>query len=150
MDHAAVRVPPPVLMLLGVLAAFGMDHAIRLPTPGALLNWAGVLLVVGGLALALLTVRQLHAAGTTIEPHGTVTALVTNGPYRISRNPIYLAYVCITIGFPMALGTLWGLIMAPLLIISLNYFVIRYEEEYLFNKFDVDYTNFRSRVRRWL
>jgi len=112
--------------------------------------WMGVLLVIGGFILAFLAVRQLYAAGTTIEPHGTVTALVTGGPYGISRNPIYLAFLFITIGLPMALGTLWGLLMAPLLIASLNYFVIRYEEAYLGRKFSGDYKDFKSRVRRWL
>ncbi len=149
-DHAQVKVPPPALMLLFILAAFGLDHLIPLPIAGAWLIWMGVILIGGGLFLAFLAVYRLHAAGTTIEPHGTVTALVIDGPYQISRNPIYLAYIWFTIGFPMALGTLWGLIMAPLLILSLNYFVIRYEEEYLSGKFNGDYANFRSRVRRWL
>ena len=149
-DHAQVKVPPPALMLLFILAAFGLDHLFPLPIAGAWLIWMGVILVGGGLFLAFLAVYRLHAAGTTIEPHGTVTALVTDGPYHISRNPIYLAYVWITVGFPMALGTLWGLVMAPLLILSLNYFVIRYEEEYLGKKFGGGYDAYKLKVRRWL
>lgn len=137
-------------MLLTILAAFGMDHLIKLPTPGAWLNWMGVFLVIFGFVFAFLAVRQMHAAGTTIEPHGTVTALVTNGPYRISRNPIYLSFLFITIGLPMALGTLWGLLVTPLLIAGLNILVIRYEEEYLGSKFDGRYDAYKLKVRRWL
>ena len=76
--------------------------------------------------------------------------LVDSGPYRLSRNPIYLGFVGILIGMPLALGTYWGLILSPVLVLSLNQFVVQHEERYLREKFPVEYVAYASRVRRWL
>jgi len=149
-DHAEVKIPPPVLTLIHVLAAFGLNWLIPLRASTPIWRFAGVALVFTGLALAFLAVRQLIMAHTTIEPHGTVSALVTEGPYRFSRNPIYLSFVLILIGLPLALWTFWGAVLSPLLIGSLDQLVIRYEESYLGNKFAKQYSAYKSRVRRWL
>jgi protein-S-isoprenylcysteine O-methyltransferase Ste14 len=89
-------------------------------------------------------------AHTTLDPHGSVTEIVTNGPYRFSRNPIYLGFVCFLVGFTFIFRTYWGLILSPVLIILLYQLVIKYEEAYLEQKFGEVYTNYKSRVRRWL
>jgi len=79
-----------------------------------------------------------------------VRALVTGGPYRFSRNPIYLGFVLILAGFPLFSGTVWGAILVPVLILNLNNLVIQHEEAYLEKKFGEAYAGYRSRVRRWL
>jgi protein-S-isoprenylcysteine O-methyltransferase Ste14 len=93
---------------------------------------------------------QFGRAKTTVDPHGSVSAIVVNGPYRFSRNPIYVGLVCFLIGMPLVLGTLWGLVLSPLFIVLMNSLVIQHEEAYLEKKFGDDYTSFKSRVRRWL
>ncbi len=89
-------------------------------------------------------------ARTTLDPHGSVSEIVTSGPYRFSRNPIYLGFVCLLIGFPFIFRTYWGLILSPLFIVLMNTLVIRHEEAYLEQKFKGVYTSYQSRVRRWL
>ncbi len=149
-DHAQVKVPPPLLAFLFVLIAFGLHWLYPLSATAKITRWVGITIVLAGLSLAFLAVRQLFAVGTTIEPQGSVTALVTDGPYRYSRNPIYLGYILILIGLPLSLGTYWGLLISPALVAALNVFVIRQEEDYLGAKFGSRYANFKLRVRHWL
>ena len=89
-------------------------------------------------------------ANTSLDPHSPVSAVVTRGPYRFSRNPIYLGFICLLIGFPLAFSSFWGLILSPVLILSLNILVIKHEEDYLQRKFGEMYTSYKARVRRWL
>ena len=89
-------------------------------------------------------------AHTTLDPHGSVSEIVTGGVFGISRNPIYLGFVCLLIGFPFIFGIYWGLILSPLFIILMNTLVIQHEEAYLEKKFGDGYARYKSRVRRWL
>jgi len=150
-DHAQVKIHPPVLTLIHVAAALLLNWLF--PFPAALPQiWKslGVFLVLAGLALALLAIRQFSLAHTTVDPHGSVTTLVTSGPYRFSRNPIYLGFVLMLAGFPLFSGTVWGAILVPVLILNLNSLVIRHEEAYLEKKFGGGYAGYKSRVKRWL
>jgi protein-S-isoprenylcysteine O-methyltransferase Ste14 len=150
-DHADVKIAPPVLTFLHIIAAFLLNWLIPFPVVIARpITWFGFLLVVFSLALAFLAVRQLTLAHTTLDPHGSVTKLVTEGPYHFSRNPIYLAFACMLIGIPLVLGTYWGIVLSPLLILLMNNLVVQYEETYLGKKFGGAYTTYKSRVRRWL
>jgi protein-S-isoprenylcysteine O-methyltransferase Ste14 len=114
------------------------------------LVWLGYLLVLAGLGFAFGAVNQFRKAQTTVDPHGSVSAIVTSGPYRFSRNPIYLGLVCLLIGFPLIFKTYWGLILSPVFIMLMNTLVIQHEEAYLEKKFGDVYTSYKSRVRRWL
>jgi protein-S-isoprenylcysteine O-methyltransferase Ste14 len=150
-DHAPVRLPPP-LMLLGHLAAallFGWLLPLPLPLPGPV-RLIGILIVLVGLALAGAAVQAMIAAHTPLDPYEPVVALVLQGPYRISRNPVYLSFVGALIGLPLALGTYWGLFLSPVMIVLLTLLVIRYEEGYLERKFGEQYLSYKVRVPRWL
>ena len=150
-DHAQVQIHPPVLTMLHLLAALLLGWLIRLPVPApGIVRWLGIVLVAAGLGLGGAAVREFAAAKTTVDPHGSVSTLVTSGPYRTTRNPIYLGFVCILAGFPLVFGNPWGLILAPVLILLLNRLVIRHEEAYLERKFGPAYAEFKSRVRRWI
>ncbi len=149
-ENAQVVVPPPLLMIVSLAAAFAMNWVQPVPIPIQWLRWLGVLIVLGGLSLAFLAVREFIAAGTTLDPHSQATTLVTSGPYRISRNPIYLGFLLMEVGLPLAGGTPWGLFFAPLLIISYNQLVIRFEEAHLQKRFGLQYREYHSQVRRWL
>jgi|SRR5687767_1429861 protein-S-isoprenylcysteine O-methyltransferase Ste14 len=150
-DHAAVKIHPPVLLLIHVFAAFILHRLFPLPLafPKALL-WVGYALILAGLGLPFLAVSQLMKAHTTLDPHGSVTEIVSSGPYRFSRNPIYLGFVCLLIGFSFLFRNYWGLILSPLLVVLINILVIKHEEYYLEKKFGDVYTSYKSRVRRWL
>ena len=150
-DHAQVKIHPPVLVSMHVLAAFFLNKLWPLSfTFPKVLEWVGYVLVLIGLGLTISAASGFMRARTTLDPHGSVSNIVTSGPYRFSRNPIYLGFVCLMIGFPFIFRTYWGLILSPLLIVLMNWLVIRHEEAYLEKKFGEAYVGYRSRVRRWL
>jgi protein-S-isoprenylcysteine O-methyltransferase Ste14 len=150
-DHASVRIHPPILLLLHVFAAFLLNRLFPLPFAfPKILMWAGYVIILVGIGLALSAAGRVMQAHTTLDPHGSVTEIVTGGPYRFSRNPIYLGFVLLLIGFSLVFGTYWGLIASPVLIASLYQFVIKHEEAYLEKKFGDAYTGYKSRVGRWL
>lgn len=149
--HASVKIHPPVLVSLHVLAAFFLNKLWPLPFVfPKVLEWAGYGLVLIGLGLTIGAVSRFMRARTTLDPHGQVRAIVTSGPYRFSRNPIYLGFVCLLAGFPLIFRIYWGLILCPLLIVLMNTLIIQQEEAYLEKKFGEVYTGYKSRVRRWL
>lgn len=150
-DHAQVRINPPLLTLIHIAAAFLLQWLLPLPLPlPAFIRVLGGVLVIGSLALAFSAVRQFSRVHTTLHPHGPVTSVVTSGPYRFTRNPIYVCYVCLLIGFPLALNSYWGVMLSPLLVLLLDRLVIQHEEAYLERKFGRVYLDYKSRVRRWL
>jgi protein-S-isoprenylcysteine O-methyltransferase Ste14 len=110
----------------------------------------GYLLILVGIGLATGAAGRFMKEQTTLDPHGSVTEIVTSGPYRFSRNPIYLGFGCLLIGFPLIFRAYWGLILSPMLMVSLHQLVIKHEEAYLKKKFGDIYTSYKSRVRRWL
>ena len=150
-DHAAVKIHPPVLLLLHLLLSFLLHELFPLPLAFPdVLTWTGYLLVLLGIGLAFSAVRQFIQAHTTLDPHGSVSTIVTNGPYKFSRNPIYLGLVYLLVGFSFIFNSYWGLILSPVMMIMLHQFVIRFEEAYLEEKFGGVYAGYKSRVRRWL
>lgn len=150
-DHADVKIHPPMLMLIHVLAAFLLSWLIPFHVgQPKITEMLGAVLVMAGLALAFTAIRQFRLANTTVDPHGSVSALVMSGPYRFSRNPIYVGLTCALIGLPLALGTWWGAVLSPVFVLGLNALVIQHEEAYLEKKFGAAYTGYKSRVRRWL
>jgi len=150
-DHANVKIHPPVLLLVHVLAVFLLNWLLPLSTavPKSL-EWIGYILVFVGLGFAFSAVNQFGKMHTTLDPHGSVSAIVTNGPYCFSRNPIYFGFLCTLIGLPLALGNYWGAVLSPVFVVSMFQLVIKYEEAYLEEKFNEEYTSYKSRVRRWL
>lgn len=152
-DHPNINrnIHPPVVMLVHLLAAFLLNWLLPLPLVFLKsLEWAGYVLVLAGLVMSVGSANRFIKAHTTLDPHGSVSTIVTSGPYRFSRNPIYLGFVGTLIGLPIALGNYWGAVLSPLLMLSLYRLVIQHEEAYLEKKFGNEYTSYRSRVRRWL
>lgn len=152
-DHPNINrnIHPPVLLMIHILAAFLLNWLLPLQfeLPGSL-EQVGYLLVLAGLGLAFSAVHRFTKAHTTLDPHGSVSVLVMEGPYRFSRNPIYLGFVCVLVGLPFAFGNYWGAVLSPLLMLSMFRLVIQHEEAYLEKKFGERYAGYRSRVRRWL
>jgi len=150
-DHASVTIHPPILLLMHLFAAFLLNSLFPLPIAfPKILVWVGYLLILVGIGLAFSAAGQFMKVHTTLDPHGSVTEIVTRGPYRFSRNPIYLGFVCLFIGFPFIFRTYWGVVLSPVLMISLYQLVIEREEAYLEKKFGDVYISYKSRLRRWL
>jgi protein-S-isoprenylcysteine O-methyltransferase Ste14 len=150
-DHASVRLPPPFVLFGHLAAAFLLGWRVHLPLPLPFpVRLLGVGTVLLGLLLAYTAIRAMIAARTPVDPYEAVTALVVTGPYRLTRNPIYLGFVCCLTGLPLALGTYWGLLLVPPMVVVMNRLIVRHEETYLEGKFGQYYRAYKSSVRRWL
>jgi protein-S-isoprenylcysteine O-methyltransferase Ste14 len=150
-DHADVKIPPPILTVIHIGIAYVAKWAIPIPVPMPdLLRNIGFALVVVGFLLGVAAFMEFRKARTTVDPHGSVTSIISSGIYRFTRNPIYLGFVLMLIGLPLNSGTYWGIVLAPVFIHLMNRLVIEREEAYLEKKFGAVYTGYKSRVRRWL
>jgi protein-S-isoprenylcysteine O-methyltransferase Ste14 len=89
-------------------------------------------------------------AGTSPNPYRPSTALVTTGPYRFTRNPMYLGFTLLYLGVTCWVNSLWPLLALPLILLLMQRSVIAKEEAYLEHRFGEDYRQYRMRVRRWL
>jgi protein-S-isoprenylcysteine O-methyltransferase Ste14 len=152
-DIPGVLAPPP-LIFVGFLAMAAILEAL-LPLPSlspapAVRYVVGVVLAVLGIAVIMAGARRFIAAGTNLPPMLPTTALVTDGPYRWSRNPLYLAMLTIYLGIAIAAGSLWGLVLVVPLFGLISATVIAREERYLERKFGDVYRQYCARVRRWL
>jgi protein-S-isoprenylcysteine O-methyltransferase Ste14 len=152
-DHAGVFVPPPLLFVIPIAAAvmLGSKWPWPLSDRSGLLLLGGVVMIVAGIAVGLASVYSFRKASTTILPAGRpTTAIVGSGPYRFTRNPMYVAMACAYIGISLMLNNLWALVLLPVVVIVVDTFVIRREERYLTAKFGEPYREYCARVRRWL
>jgi protein-S-isoprenylcysteine O-methyltransferase Ste14 len=153
-DHPAINkfVHPPILalgfILLGIL--LGKWIPILPALTNTPLRLAGLPIVLIGLLIGLSGFFAILRANTTLNPHGAVTTVVTSGIYRFTRNAMYLGFLLMVIGFPLRYGSLWGVVLAPFFVLTMNRLVIEKEEAYLEKKFGDAYTSFKRRVRRWL
>jgi len=143
---------PPAPYAAALAGGWWLDR-YRTPLP---LRWGGLaepldwLLVAAGLVLFVWALYTLYRHHTTVNPYRAATELCTDGPYRFSRNPIYLGDWLILGGVALLMQTGWPLVFAPLIWLLLRYGVIRHEEAHLELKFGEVYRRYKSRVRRWL
>lgn len=93
---------------------------------------------------------RFRAAGTNVEPYKPSTMLVTSGPYRFTRNPIYLGFLTLYTGLCAIFALEWGILLLPFLWLALDRMVVAKEEDYLSRKFGDAYTHYLTHTRRWL
>jgi protein-S-isoprenylcysteine O-methyltransferase Ste14 len=150
-ETAGVKFPPPLLFAAGIVAGVLLDRALPLaPPPGSWRLIMGALLVAGGLLLDVLALLVMRRARTTVLPWGSASALVTRGPFALSRNPIYLGYALEHAGVALLLGSWWGLAMLAPVVVAMDRLVIPREERHLARVFGEAYAHYRARVRRWI
>lgn len=145
-----IDLPPVWLLGFGALGYGLAKHAPLLRFDGPIPFGAGVALILGGLALALWAVLAFARARTTVMPRSQPSALVTEGPFRLSRNPIYLADALILIGWAACLGALSALLLAPAFIWIIERRFIADEEAGLRAAFPEAFARYADRVRRWI
>ena len=142
---------PPVVYLVSIAVGSLLEFAWPLPfLPHALSTPLGILLVVAAVMLFIGSVGRFRAAGTPVPGNKPTTAIVQSGPYRFSRNPIYLAFSLFHLGLALwtnSLGLLMTLIPAFALMALV---VVPREERYLEARFPTEYSSYRAGVRRWL
>jgi protein-S-isoprenylcysteine O-methyltransferase Ste14 len=150
-DNPGVIAPPP-LIYGGALAAGLLANRLR-PAPSlprAVARPLGWSLIAGGLLLGGSGVRSLRAAGTNVDPYRPTTSFVAEGPYRFTRNPLYLSFTLVYAGVSLVAGALWPLALLPGVLAVVQRGVIGREERYLERKFGAEYLRYKARVRRWV
>jgi len=150
-DTPHVIAPPPVIFF--GIEALGLLIQWLFPIhflPEAIINWVGWLLLVLGAALGFWAIAAFRRAHTSVDPYEPSTAVVSDGPYRFTRNPIYVSFVIVYLGIASLFNALWPLVLLPVAIIVIDRFVIVREERYLAGKFGEAYTRYKASVRRWL
>jgi protein-S-isoprenylcysteine O-methyltransferase Ste14 len=144
-------VPPPLIMLVFVIVGLVFGELLPIPIPfPAWMRIAGLLVTLGGLVLGLSAVTAMRRAGTPVDPRTPSTKIVAGGPFRFSRNPIYLSFLAMVAGAPLMFGSYWGLALAPVALDAYTRLVIEREEAFLECKFGQIYLEYKARVRRWL
>ena len=153
-DRSGVRVFPPLVFLVAGGVAMGIHRFLPLHVlpvdRAAPLRVVGAVLSGVALAFAIWAVATFRRLGTTPNPAGGTTALASGGPYRFSRNPMYLSLVLLTTGVALTFDTLWPLLLLPFVVLVVRANVILPEERYLEAKFGQPYRDYKARVRRWI
>lgn len=156
MDSAHQRRWQIFEVVVGVpfLAGVGLQLAVPASFPhgfsAPLIVLAGAVLIVTGLALVILTRRELARHGQPSDPGLPTGKLVTTGVFSISRNPLYLGGICLLAGIALVLNLWWSLALLLPAVVACHYLLIAPEERYLAARFGAEYTQYAASVSRWL
>jgi len=149
-----LRVPVPWLFVLTYLLGVGLESVRPLgigPAGGSrTVGTVGAVVFTLGAAIAGWGLVIFRRARTTTVPGRTSAELVTSGPYRMTRNPMYVGLALAYLGEAGILKQVWPVILLPLMLAYLNWIVIPLEEARLTEAFQGDYEGYRTRVRRWI
>jgi protein-S-isoprenylcysteine O-methyltransferase Ste14 len=151
-DAAPVRLPPPLVYLLSLLAGALLQRfafALPLALPGALRALAAAALILGGSALVLAAFGLFRTTGQNPAPWTPSPELIGEGVYRFTRNPMYLGMTLLQAGIGVAAANGWIAALALVSAAIVRMTAIRHEEAYLERKFGAPYLAYKQRVRRW-
>jgi protein-S-isoprenylcysteine O-methyltransferase Ste14 len=150
-DSPGVMVRPPLLYGAAFIVVLVLRWFWPLPILGqGVALWLGVVLLALGLAIVIPGRQALQAAGTNINPSLPATAIVTSGPFRFSRNPLYVGLTLLYLGLTLAANAWWGIVLLVPILLIMHWGVVLREERYLEQKFGESYRQYRSKVRRYL
>ena len=141
-----MRLPPPLVFAAAILIGWFIP-GLRFAGP---LRWLGLLLLAGGAAIGFAAVGWFRKTGQDPTPWKPSPELILQGPYRFTRNPMYVGMLLLTLGVGLLAGRLWIAVLAPLALLVVHFTAVLPEERYLTAKFGEPYTNFTRRVRRYL
>jgi protein-S-isoprenylcysteine O-methyltransferase Ste14 len=170
-DNAGVRIPPPLFYAVAILLGLLFDgvHSLPIVTPVAtgvvrsvdvgsgfsrialsrIILVVAWLLVAGWLYLTSTAFRLFWSKHTSVLPIRPSTTLVVAGPYRFTRNPMYLGLALLTIALSLFLNTWWPIVLLVPTLVVIQNFVIAREESYLHRRFGAEYDAYACQVRRW-
>jgi protein-S-isoprenylcysteine O-methyltransferase Ste14 len=151
-DTANVIIRPPIAWAIAVLAGLALNRLMPFPfVPSAVpAGWAGAMIFALALAMLVWAIATIARSGSNVPTNRPTTTIVETGPYRFTRNPIYLSMMLGLIGLGIAFDSLWLLLTLVPFALVIRYGVIAREEAYLERKFGDVYGRYRARVRRWL
>ncbi len=149
-DTAGVIIMPPLLFAVPLLAGFLLGRWLPLVSLPEWASGIGILVLIVSLIPGPWALVAMLRRGVNPEPFVPTSRLVTSGPFRFSRNPIYLTYVLFVAGMGLFLGNIWMLLLLIPTVIIAHYGVILREERYLSRRFGAPYVDYMRRVRRWL
>ena len=146
---------PPILFVGAALAAVVLGHYAPLPDPfgalaGGVSRGIGILLALFGFGLDIWAIVTMARKKTAVAPNRPATHLVTDGPFRYSRNPIYLGNMILMTGLALALSNMWFIVAGLAAGISVDRLAIRREEAHLAARFGDEWLAYRDRIGRWI
>jgi protein-S-isoprenylcysteine O-methyltransferase Ste14 len=150
-DTAGVIAPPPLIFLAALV--IGLALGVVAPTLFLPRNFgyvAGAILIVIAVGLLFWGAREMRRAGTPVSTRQATMALVATGPFRFSRNPLYVSLTLCYLGIAIATQALWAILLLPFVLVVIRRGVIDREERYLERKFGSEYVRYKERVRRWI
>ncbi len=150
-DTANVIAPPPLIYGAAFIVGWLIHRAFPVAVlPETLADWIGVVLVLVSFPIAITAFRVMIRAQTSFDPRKPTTAIVTEGPFHYSRNPMYVSLTLLYLGVALLLNALWILLLVGPLLVVMQRGVIAREESYLERKFGEAYLNYKTQVRRWI
>ena len=151
---SGVRYPPPLAFAIPFAMGYLLDRIAPMPLVGPERRIAslvaGVVIAAAGLVLAGWAARTFHRAKTPVNPFQPSTALVREGPFRFSRNPMYVGMSILAVGLAIVVKSFWPILFLPVSLVVVYATVIRREERYLSTRFGAAYDDYRRDVRRFL
>lgn len=150
---ARVRFPPPIVFLILILLGIVFQRTVRaltIPVGWQLRVTGGLVFIAAAVCLIVSALVLFKRTGQHPRPWEPTPELIPNGPYRFSRNPMYLAMTLFALGLGLALNDLWVSIFAPAALLAVHFNAVLPEERYLSEKFGESYRNYVARVRRYL
>ena len=150
-DAPNVKIIPPLVYLAGIIVGLLVSMWVPsklLPNPAV---WIiGGILFLCGAVLVGSAILMFKSVGTTVRPDRASSSLVIAGPYKMTRNPMYLGLALIYLGIAIADQSIWALILFPVVLIIIRHWAIEPEEAFLQRRFGTEYDSYKAKVRRWL
>ena len=151
--NAGVHFPPPLIYVVGFVIGWLTNRLSPAPLPSysPQLRYVVIaLLLLAWVALMLGAFLQFLRAHTAIIPNHAASTIVTSGPYRVTRNPMYVGLAALYLAIAVFYGSWWPIVLLVPVLLIVRYAVIAREEQYLRSAFPVEYSAYCNRVRRWL
>lgn len=140
---------PPIVFLGSILVGIALNRVWPLHFISSSVRLVGPVVTACAVVFFLLSYREFRAAGTSVRGSTRSTTIVRTGPYRFSRNPIYLAFILFVLGLSVWLNNAWLLVMLAPAAGAIAIIVIPREEQFLEHNFNDQYSSYKAAVRRW-